>query len=91
MCPAGSSVWNAPGYLSWLSGNCDADYRSKRAIEPRDAPEMSNCAFLNVVEYATQDGEDRAVRVPEGKFEEISEYVRAGHFEELEKLEEYGG
>lgn len=91
MCPAGASVWDDPSRLNWLSGNWDADYRSKRAIKLRDASETPNCAVPNVMGYTTKDGEDRVVKVPEGKFEEVSEHVRAGHYEELEKLEEYDG
>lgn len=87
----GSSVYSSATSLNWLSGNWDADYRTKRSVEARSPADASNCAVPNVVGYTTGDGEEYAVKVPEGKFEEVSGLVQAGDFEELAKLEAYDG
>ncbi|KAF8072210.1 hypothetical protein FPV67DRAFT_926154 [Lyophyllum atratum] len=78
------SVWDGPSYLNWLSANWDSDYRTRRrSIEGND----TSCVLPNVVGFIADDGEEHLVKVPEGKFGEVNQLVKAEKYAELLKLE----
>ncbi|RDB16760.1 hypothetical protein Hypma_002380 [Hypsizygus marmoreus] len=82
-----SSAWNAPNYLNWNSGNWDADHMTENAtFNARDAMDVK-CVLPNVVGLTADDGIEHAVKVPEGKFDEVSGIAIANNYDELLNLE----
>jgi hypothetical protein len=80
----GTSVFNGPTYLNWLSANWNAGTGMRRDAEARDD---ANCVRPNVIGFTTQDGVEHLVKVPEGKFDEVNEWVKSDDFSKLLELE----
>ncbi|TFK44195.1 hypothetical protein BDQ12DRAFT_660991 [Crucibulum laeve] len=82
-----ASVYTGPTYINWVSANWDSDYRTRRSLEERGDTPQGDCVLPNVIGFTSDDGEEHLVKVPEGKFEEVNELVKADNFKELLKLD----
>lgn len=70
-----TSVYNGSTYLNWLSANWNAGTLISR--------DDANCVRPNVIGFTTEVGEEHLVKVPEGKFDELNEWVKTGSFSKL--------
>ena len=56
----------------------------RRDAEARDD---ANCVRPNVIGFITEDRVEHLVKVPEGKFDEVNEWVKSDDFSKLLELE----
>ena len=56
----------------------------RRDAEARD---NADCVRPNVIGFTTGDGVEHLVKVPEGKFDEVNEWVKSDDFSKLLELE----
>ena len=67
-----------------MSANWNAGTGMRRDSEARDD---ANCVRPNVIGFTTEDGVEHLVKVPEGKFDEVNEWVKSDDFSKLLELE----
>lgn len=77
----GTSVFDASTYLNWLSASWNAGTLTSR--------DDANCVRPNVIGFTTEDGKEHLVKVPEGKFDEVNEWVKTGSFSKLVELDSF--
>jgi hypothetical protein len=80
----GDSVYNSPTYLAYKSANWHAGTGARRDLETRD---NATCVQPNVIGFTTEDGKEHLVKVPEGKFDEVNEWVKTDDYSKLLELD----
>ncbi|KIJ95218.1 hypothetical protein K443DRAFT_109108 [Laccaria amethystina LaAM-08-1] len=78
------SVYNSPTYLAYKSANWHAGTGARRDLETRD---NATCVQPNVIGFTTEDGKEHLVKVPEGKFDEVNEWVKTDDYSKLLELD----
>ena len=56
----------------------------RRDVEARD---NATCILPNVIGFTAEDGKDHLVKVPEGKFDQVNEWVKTDDFSKLLELD----
>ena len=56
------------------------------ALTSRD---VASCVRPNVIGFTTEDGKEHVVKVPEGKFDEVNEWVKTDSFSKLLELDSF--
>ena len=77
----GTSVFDGPTYLNWLSASWNAGTLTSR--------DDANCVRPNVIGFTTEDGKEHLVKVPEGRFDEVNEWVKTDSFTKLLELDSF--
>ena len=80
----GASVYNGPTYLAWKSAKWNAGTGARRDLGTRD---NATCVQPNVIGFTTEDGKEHLVKVPEGQFDEVNEWVKTDDFSKLLELD----